>query len=231
MISVEGLTVRYGRHVVLSGLDLELEAGRVHGLVGRNGTGKTTLLDTLYGFVHADAGRMLFRGAPLRRGDVGYLQASNHFYPRLTGREYLRVFRSARPDFDIEGWNQLFELRLDALVETYSLGMRKKLALLGVLSLGRPFLVLDEPYNGLDLETNHILGRLLRELTARGTTVLVTSHVLGTLKDGCDAVHLLAGGRIPRRFGPAEYAEIEDHLLDKEVARKLERVQTLLTRW
>jgi ABC-2 type transport system ATP-binding protein len=230
MISVEGLTVRYGRHVVLAGLDLELEEGRVHGLTGRNGAGKTTLLDTLYGFVGADAGTVRFRGAPLRRGDVGYLPASVHFYPKLTGGEYLEVFRSARPGFDVEGWNELFGLPLDALVETYSLGMRKKLALLGVLSLERPFLVLDEPYNGLDLETNHILGRLLRELAGRGATVLVTSHVLGMLKDGCDAVHLLAGGRIPRSFGPGEYAEIEDHLLDEETARKLERVQALLTR-
>ena len=230
MISVEGLTVAYGRHVVLSGLDLALDEGRVHGLIGRNGAGKTTLLDTLYGFVRADAGRVLFRGAPLRRGDVGYLPASNHFYPKITGREYLRVFRSARPDFDIEGWNELFGLPLDALVETYSLGMRRKLALLGVLSLGRPFLVLDEPYNGLDLETNHIMGRLLRELAAGGGTVLVTSHVLGTLKDDCDAVHLLAGGRILRSFLPEAYGEIEEHLLDEETTRKLDRVRALLTR-
>jgi ABC-2 type transport system ATP-binding protein len=229
MISVEDLKVVYGRHVVLAGLDLKLEPGRVHGLIGRNGAGKSTLLDTLYGFVSPAAGRMLYRGMPLRRGHVGYLPASNHFYPMLTGREYLRLFRSRRPEFNIEGWNELFELPLDALIERYSLGMQKKLALLGVLSLGRPFLVLDEPYNGLDLETNHILGRLLRELAAGGGTVLVTSHVLGTLKDGCNAVHLLASGRILRTFRPHEYGQLEENLLDEETARKLERVQGLLT--
>jgi len=229
MITATGLELRVSSRLLLGDATFRIAPGDRVGLVGRNGAGKSTLLDTLYGFVSPAAGRMLYCGMPLRRGHVGYLPASNHFYPMLTGREYLRLFRSRRPEFDIEGWNELFELPLDALIERYSLGMQKKLALLGVLSLGRPFLVLDEPYNGLDLEMNHILGRLLRELAAGGGTVLVTSHVLGTLKDGCNAVHLLADGRILRTFRPHEYGQLEESLLDEETTRKLARVQGLLT--
>lgn len=228
MIAAEGLVVRYGTTPVLTGLDLVLEEGRVHGLVGRNGAGKTTLLETLYGFVRPSAGRVLFRGAPLRRSHVGYLPAAELFYPRLTGREYLAVFRSSAPGFDVEGWNRVFDLPLGRLVETYSLGMRKKLALLGVLSLGRPVLVLDEPYNGLDLESNQLLAHLLRTLAEGGTTVLVTSHVLGSLTHGCDAIHLLAGGRILRSFARAEFGDIEAHLLDDGTVAKLALIRALL---
>ncbi|HEX8905650.1 MAG TPA: AAA family ATPase, partial [Longimicrobiaceae bacterium] len=141
-----------------------------------------------------------------------------------TGREYLAVFRTAAGGFNVDEWNAVFELPLERLVETYSLGMRKKLALMGVLSLGRPVLMFDEPYNSLDLETNQVLGRLLRALAAAGKTVLVTSHVLGTLTEACDHIYLLAAHRLARSFGPHEFGGLGEHLLDDATALKLERV-------
>jgi ABC-2 type transport system ATP-binding protein len=227
MITVDGLTVRYGDVTALAGVSLALAEPRVHGIIGRNGAGKTTFLDALYGLVRPSAGGVLRDGAPLPRADVGYLPAQPHFYPRLTGREYLAVFRTGPGGFDVEEWNAVFELPLERLVETYSLGMRKKLALMGVLSLGRPVLLLDEPYNGLDLETNQVLGRLLRALAGAGKTVIVTSHVLGTLTDGCDEIHLLAAHRFARSFGPDEFGGLGEHLLDDATALKLERVGRL----
>lgn len=230
MISIEKLSVRYGSTPVLNGVDLVVEGGQVHGLAGRNGAGKTTLLDALYGFVRPSGGVIRFRGEPLRgRQVVGYLPAQSFFYPKITGREYLGVFR-AGGDFDVAEWNRVFDLPLDRLVETYSLGMRKKLALLGVLSLGRPVLILDEPFNGLDLETNQILTRLFRELSDAGQTVLLTSHILASLTTGCDAVHLLSAGKIERTFRAGEFDSIEASLLDGEIAGKLELVRRLVDR-
>ncbi|HEX8670488.1 MAG TPA: ATP-binding cassette domain-containing protein [Longimicrobium sp.] len=231
MISIEKLTVRYGSTPVLNGVDLVVDGGQVHGLAGRNGAGKTTLLDALYGFVRPSGGVIRFRGEPLRsREVVGYLPAPSFFYPKITGREYLGVFRAGRAGFDVAEWNRVFDLPLDRLVETYSLGMRKKLALLGVLSLGRPVLILDEPFNGLDLETNQILTRLFRELADAGHTVLLTSHILASLTTGCDAVHLLSAGRIERTFRAGEFDGIEALLLDGEVGGKLELVRRLVDR-
>lgn len=231
MISIEKLTVRYGSAQVLNGVDLVVEGGQVHGLAGRNGAGKTTLLDALYGFVRPSGGVIRIRGEPLRARElVGYLPAQSFFYPKITGREYLGVFRASHPGFDIAEWNRVFDLPLDHLVETYSLGMRKKLALLGVLSLGRPVLILDEPFNGLDLETNQILTRLFRELADAGHTVLLTSHILASLTTGCDAVHLLSEGRIERTFRAGEFDRIEAHLLDGEIGGKLDLVRRLVDR-
>jgi ABC-2 type transport system ATP-binding protein len=218
MLSIERLVVRRGAVEVLRGADLALEPGRVHGLVGRNGAGKTTLLDALYGFLAPAAGTVSFDGRPALPTDIGYLTTENFFYPRITGREYLGLF-AARHAFDVEGWGTLFELPLDRFVDAYSTGMKKKLALLGVLSLGRPVLALDEPFNGLDLETNRLLARLLRMLAAEGRTVLLTSHVLESLTSTCHRIHLLDAGRIAGSFGADEFGRLEDELVRGDAAR------------
>lgn len=228
MISIKSLTVRYGSTPVLCELNLALAEGQVHGLIGRNGAGKTTLLEAMYGFVRPATGILLFHHAPLRRTDIGYLPAQEFFYPKLTGYEHLAIFRSGQPVFDVEAWNRVFEVPLERLIETYSFGMRKKLALMAVLSLDRPVLILDEPYNGLDLEANQILARLLRGLAATKKTVIVTSHVLGSLTEACDAIHLLANGRVACTFGAREFNTIEARLLGGEAAGKLDLVQRLL---
>ncbi len=218
MLSIERLVVRRGAAEVLRGVELALEAGRVHGLVGRNGAGKTTLLDALYGFLAPAAGAVTFQGRPALPTDIGYLTTENFFYPRITGREYLRLF-AARHAFDVEGWSALFELPLDRFVDAYSTGMKKKLALLGVLSLGRPVLALDEPFNGLDLETNRLLARLLRMLATEGRTVLLTSHVLESLTSTCDRIHLLDAGVVSASFGADEFGRLEDELVRGDAGR------------
>ncbi len=229
MLSIDRLEVRYGTAVVLRGLSLDLEPGHVHGLMGRNGEGKTTLLDTVFGMVHPTAGSIRLRGAPLRSCDVGYLQAHNFFYPRITGREYLRIFQS-RHAFDVEAWNQIMELPLDQLVERYSAGMQKRLALLGILSLDRPVLLMDEPFNGLDLESNHLLGRLLRLLAVSGKTILLTSHILESLTRTCDRIHLLASGAVAGSFHPQEFDGLDALLLKGATGEKLDLAHRLLER-
>lgn len=228
MLSIEGVVAGYGERVVLDGVDLRLAPGTVHGLVGRNAEGKTTLLEAVYGFVPVRAGTVRFDGRPALPSDVGYLPTRNFFYPRITGREYLRVFQSRRPAFDAEGWSRVFELPLDGYVETYSTGMQKKLALVGVLSLGRPVLMLDEPFNGLDLESNHVLGQLIRTLAAGGRTVLLTSHILESLTSTCGMIHLLSGGRIAGSFAEAEFDGLGERLLTEATAGKMALVERLL---
>jgi ABC-2 type transport system ATP-binding protein len=228
MLSIDSLEVRYGAAAVLRGLSLELEPGQVHGLIGRNGEGKTTLLDAVFGLVHPSAGSIRYRQEPLRSCDVGYLQTRNFFYPKITAREYLRIFQSRHPTFDVEAWSQVLDVPLDRLVERCSAGMQKKLAFLGILSLDRPVLMLDEPFNGLDLESNHLLGRLLRMLAERGKTVLLTSHVLESLTNTCDQIHLLAGGAVAGTFHPAEFDSLDALMLSGVVGEKLSQAHRLL---
>ena len=228
MLSIDSLEVQYGAAAVLRGLSLELEPRQVHGLMGRNGEGKTTLLDAVFGMVHLRAGSIHFRGAPIRSCDVGYLQTHDFFYPRITGREYLRIFQARRPAFDVEAWSQILELPLDRLVDHYSAGMQKKLAFLGILSLDRPVLLLDEPFNSLDLETNHLLGRLLRMLAASGKTILLTSHILESLTRSCDQIHLLARGVVAGTFRPAEFERLDALMLSGATGEKLEMAYRLI---
>ena len=152
MIIINDLQLSYGSVKVIDHLNLEIHSGTIHGLVGLNGSGKTTLLSSMYGLKDPDKGSMTFKGEPLRRSDIGYLETGNFFYSRITGMEYLQLFKIQNPAFKVAEWNVLFELPLDEFVENYSTGMKKKLAFLGIIALNKPVMVLDEPFNGIDLE-------------------------------------------------------------------------------
>lgn len=213
MLSLEGVRAGFGRREVLTGVELRVPAGEVHGVVGANGAGKTTLLRAIFGLVPLRAGRIDLAARRPDAANTAYLPTESHFYPRITGREYLSLFRETAPGLDPEGWAALFSVPLDELVDRYSAGMKKKLALIAVLSRRRDLALLDEPANNLDAEANLLLAEILRELAARGRSVVVTSHVMESLTGVCHRIHLLAGGRIERSFEPAEYQGIPAALL------------------
>ena len=227
MLTVESLSVRFGRAQALVDLSVALEAAAVHGIVGRNGAGKTTLLEAIYGFVEFE-GRIRVGGREPHARDIAYVPTVDRFFPRITGREYLSVFRGRRRGFDPDAWAELFDLPLDRYVDAYSTGMGKKLALLGALSLGRSILMLDEPGNHLDVESNLMLGRLLRVLADEGRTVLVTSHVLESLTGVCDHIHVLAEGRLARSLEREEFDELEGELVRGTARPPIDRIRTLV---
>ena len=176
MLEIRNLRKAYGSHIVLHDVSLTLRPGTIHGLVGANGAGKTTLLHCLYGLETAFTGTARDTAGSAVRERTGLLPYEPYFYPRLTGREYLEFCLQARgrPVVDFAGWNQLFELPLDQYADEYSAGMRKKLALLALLVQQFNYLILDEPFNGLDLEANLLLKAILKRLRDRGTGILLT---------------------------------------------------------
>ena len=196
MVAIENLCVSYGEHQVLDNLSLILSENCVHGLVGMNGAGKTTLLNAMAGFVMASSGTILLRGMPLKRTNLSFLETENFFYSNITGREYLGLFKAPPGSSDIDEWNRLFNLPLNQVIEGYSSGMKRKLALAAVLRQNRELVILDEPFNGLDLESSRLLSLIIGRLKDRGTMVLITSHILGSLTGVCDHIHLLRNGKI-----------------------------------
>ena len=218
MLTIDNLSVSYGTHTVLSQLDLSLERGGIHGIVGFNGAGKTTLLNAIYG-IPAQRDCIRFDGAPLSRKDIAYLETESFFYSRITGRDYLKLFQARSGGFDFETLCSVFSLPLDHFVDSYSTGMKKKLALTGILSLDRKVLLLDEPFNGLDLESVSVLQLALRKLSAAGRLVVVTSHILESLSPLCDAIHLLQDSRIYKSYHPIEYPLLADKLREDTAAK------------
>ena len=230
MLEVRNLRKAFGRHVVLRDVSLTLRPGTIHGLVGANGAGKTTLINCLYGLEIDFMGTIRDSDGRALCEQTGLLPYEPYFYPRLTGREYLEFCLQARgrPLIDFAGWNKLLELPLDQYADEYSAGMRKKLALLALLVQQFDYLILDEPFNGLDLEANLLLKEILRRLRDRGTGILLTSHILGALTETADEITVLVGGRVQRHYTAAEFGTLEQDLLDSLHREKLGLLEGLL---
>lgn len=230
MLLIEGLGKDFGAFTVLHHIDLAVQPGTLHGLVGANGAGKTTLLHCLYG-LHADyRGTVRETSGRAIRACTGLLPYEPYFYPRITGREYVEFCLQARgrPVPSLEGWNELLELPLDQYAEDYSAGMKKKLALLALLVQDFRYLVLDEPFNGLDLSANLLLMEVLRRLRQQGTGILLTSHLLGSLTELCDEITVLAEGRVLRHYPATDFARLPTDLLGRLHQQKLAALATLL---
>lgn len=228
MIAIENLHVSYGQHCVLKGLSLNIRKASIHGLVGLNGSGKTTLLNTLYGMIKQVEGKVEIVDKAQSKLAIGYLETQNYFYPRITGSEYLSLVSSQTSNFDIERWNELFELPLKQLVDEYSTGMKKKLAMFGVISLDKPILILDEPFNGIDMETVYKLKNLLIKLKSQGKTILITSHILESLIGICDQISYLNNGSIEFTLDKDNYQEIEHKIFSLHQEKIDRQLDTLL---
>jgi ABC-2 type transport system ATP-binding protein len=231
MLEISDLHKAYGRHEVLRGVSLAVRPGTIHGLVGANGAGKTTLIKCLYGLENGFTGTVrATEGAGLVRETTGLLPYEPYFYPRLTGGEYVAFCLQARgrPVPDLRPWNELLELPLGQFATEYSAGMKKKLALLALLVQDFAYLILDEPFNGLDLEANLLLKEILQRLRQRGTGILLTSHILGTLTELADEATVLVGGRVQRHYLAAEFGTLEADLLAALHGEKLSQLAHLL---
>ena len=211
-VATRGLVKRYGRQPALSGLDMSVPRGKVYGFLGPNGSGKTTTLRLLVGLMRPDAGSLLLFGQPYewrdrrRLFDVGALIETPSFYPYLSGRDNLRVLAAAGPTTPATRVDEVLEYvgmsgRARDKVSTYSLGMKQRLGIAAALLSDPQLLLLDEPANGLDPAGIVALRESLRQLTALGKTVLISSHILPEIEQLADIVGIVDRGRLLRE-GP-----------------------------
>ena len=228
MLELKNLSFSYGNHSVLDNCALDIKSGKIHGLIGLNGEGKTTLLNLLIGRLIPDSGNILWNQQPLNFNLIGFLETETYFFPKITGKEFLQIFRFKNPKFEIGGWNQIFQLPLNELIESYSAGMKRKLAIISLMSLEVPILLLDEPFNNLDLETSLILEKLLIQVQSTGKTIIMTSHILDTLVESCDEIHHLNGMKIIRSYTKSEFSEIRDTLVSGKIQKSEEQIKSLI---
>jgi ABC-2 type transport system ATP-binding protein len=205
VITVQGLTKRFGDVVAVDDLSFQVDQGTVVGFLGPNGAGKTTTLRTLLGLVTPTTGNARIDGRSYRElpdpiRHVGAVLEASSFHPGRSARNHLRVVATAaglplaRADavLDQVGLTEAARRRVGG----FSLGMRQRLGLATAL-LGDPqVLILDEPANGLDPEGVHWLRGLLRQLADQGRAVLVSSHVLAEVAQTVDQVVIIAAGRL-----------------------------------
>ncbi|MDP3442611.1 MAG: ATP-binding cassette domain-containing protein [Ignavibacteria bacterium] len=226
MISIENLTASYSKDKkVIDALNLQLNHGQIHGIVGLNGSGKTTLLNVIYGLKQVDKGSITAYGSNKYRKSISFLETENFFYSNITGREYLRFFKNNA--FDCDHWNKLFLLPLDELIDNYSTGMKKKLALLGIIKQDKPIMILDEPFNGLDIETSRIVRTLLLKMK-QDKCIIITSHIIETLTNLCDFIHYLEKGKIHFSKNKDEFAGFEKDLFDSIENKNFEIINGLI---
>ena len=210
MIEVHGLTKRYADADAVSDLSFTVDAGELFVFLGPNGAGKSSTIKMLTGLLPPTAGTARIAGIDVVRQPlalkraIGYMAEFPFLYDKLTGREFLAfvadVFGVRRRDRDARSASllRLFELEeaADVLIETYSQGMRQKVALASVLIHQPSVLFLDEPTNGLDPRSARVVKDVLRGICDRGATVFMTTHVLAIAEQMCDRVGVLHRGRL-----------------------------------
>ncbi len=223
MIILENISKSYGAHAVLKDINMSFEKGKVYGLVGENGAGKTTLFKCIAGLEVHD-GQVKSEYEQLKN-HLGFLQTDPYFFEKITGREYIQLLCNARktPVKDLALQN-IFDLPLEQYASTYSTGMKKKLALMGILLQNNDFFILDEPFNGVDIHSNIIITEIIHQLKALGKIVVISSHIFSTLNDTCDEIYLLKAGKIEKRVLKEDFGRLEQEMKDFTIGDRMERL-------
>ncbi|HET7727773.1 MAG TPA: ABC transporter ATP-binding protein [Candidatus Limnocylindrales bacterium] len=223
IVSATGLVKRYDRTLAVAGLDLDVPAGEIFGLVGPNGAGKTTTLRILATLLVPDGGDAEIAGASVRRNPnevrrvLGFMPDSFGVYDDMKVWEYLDFFArcygipAAKRRRMIGDLLELVDLgaKRDAYVQGLSRGMQQRLCLAHTLVHDPAVLLLDEPASGLDPRARVELRELLRELRALGKTILVSSHILPELEELCTSVAIIDRGQV---LAHGRVADIERRL-------------------
>ena len=209
-IQISNVTKTFGEKIALQDVTWSVPPGRIFGLLGPNGAGKTTLLRLLMGILKATTGTLQIGGLDCFEERVrvkrlvGFLPDEPVFYSYLSGREVLELSAAMH---GLDGRKAVYALRpmidrmrmneaMQQFADDYSRGMKKKLGILLALVHDPVLLILDEPTNGLDVESTHLFFDLMREEVARGRTVLFSTHLMDQVERLCHEVAIINGGRL-----------------------------------
>ena len=220
ILKTENLTKKYGSRTVLNSLSIEINKGNVYGLLGPNGSGKTTTLSILMGIVNQNAGTFNWFGENSHenaRKRIGALIETPKFYPYLSLEKNLRIVSSIKeiPESEISRVLDIVKLenRRKSRFDTLSLGMKQRLALASTLLGDAEVLVLDEPTNGLDPEGIADIRNIIKREASRGKTILIASHMLDEIEKVCSHVAILKLGNLIANGKVSDLLKAEESIL------------------
>lgn len=205
-ICVDHLHKSFGKEEILHGIDRTFEAGKIHGIVGNNGSGKTVLMKCICGFLIPDKGHVRVNGKEVGKDidfpeNMGIIIETPGFLPGVTGLKNLKLLASLRGLADEKKVRQTIERvgldpDLKKPVSKYSLGMRQRLGIAQAIMEDPSLLILDEPFNGLDKHGVAEIRQLIRELRTEGKTILLASHNQTDIDELCDTVCEMDAGNM-----------------------------------
>ena len=205
LLTAEGLTKDYGSFRALDALNLSIPAGEIFGLLGPNGSGKSTAIRLALGFLKPTSGHVSVAGfdswtaSPEVRRRVAYLPGELRLYENMTGRQLVRFLAEVRGEKvspDVDRLAKRLDIDITRPLTQMSSGMKRKVALLAVLTPTVPLIILDEPTNTLDPTMRDQLLEQLSLARDRGQTVIFSSHVLNEVERICDRVGILKHGKL-----------------------------------
>ena len=241
VIRLENIEKSYGKHAVLKGVTMQVNKGDIYGLIGKNGSGKTTIFKMILGLSEYTKGSVSIAGSKSRkelfsnRAKIGFFVGFN-FYAYLTGKRNLEYFARAKglPKREMKGEiERVLELvglkDVKQPVKGYSLGMKQRLGIANAI-LGSPeILILDEPTNGLDpqgiADIRHMIKRFRDE---HGMTVIVSSHILGELENTADRFGIVHDGIIAKEIVQEDLSKVRSEVDITVSAENLDRARKIL---
>ena len=200
-IRIENVTKKFGSYAALDGISLSFEKGKIHGMIGRNGSGKTVLFKCICGFLRVDDGAVFVDGKQIGKEieapeSIGAIIETPGFLPGYSARQNLQFLAGIRRKIgkkEIDAAIRKVGLDPEAKkhVGKYSLGMRQRLGIAQAIMEGQDILILDEPFNALDYKTYEDVKAIIRMLKAEGKTIFLTSHHYKDIEQLCDQVYSL----------------------------------------
>ena len=205
-IRIENVTKKFGSYAALDGISLSFEKGKIHGMIGRNGSGKTVLFKCICGFLRVDDGAVLVDGKQIGKEieapeSIGAIIETPGFLPGYSARQNLQFLAGIRRKIGKKEIDEAIrKVGLDPEakkhVGKYSLGMRQRLGIAQAIMEGQDILILDEPFNALDYKTYEDVKTIIRMLKAEGKTIFLTSHHFKDIEQLCDQVYSIEDCRL-----------------------------------
>ncbi|MBE5878806.1 MAG: ABC transporter ATP-binding protein [Lachnospiraceae bacterium] len=209
MLSVKDVHKSYEKSEVLHGVSLNVNPGEIHGLIGENSAGKTTLIKCIVGIYRTDAGTITVDEKPVfdnpdAKRRIGYVADYNEYFSFYSAKRMVALYNDFYPKFDVDKFNalnEIFTLPLEKNISSLSKGQKMRLAIMLEIAKKPEYLILDEPTSGLDPSAKKAFYKLLtEEVDENGTGVLISSHNLDGLEKVCDSVTMIHAGKVEKQM-------------------------------